>query len=132
MEILIIVVVALVILTALYKWIPFRDLGDKKPAIAFLPKYKKTVRHALSSPELEQKLADFGFRKVKETEALQKFTRGSVMGDISIKLTKVDVCLRQLAENEHELTVQAGWIAAFDTGDHWKFTQELSEKLEQS
>ncbi len=129
MEIIIIVVVALVTITLLYKMLPYRSLGAKKPFIAFLPKYKITVRHSLSNAELESKLADHGFKKVKESESYQQFTRGSVLGDISIKLAKVNVGLRKLAENEHELTVQAGWIAAFDTGDHWKFTKELIEKI---
>jgi len=130
METIIIVVVTLVTITVLYKVLPCRDLGAKKPFIAFFPKYKKNVKHSLSNAELEKKLADFGFKKVKESESFQKFTRGSVLGDISIKLAKVNVGLRKIAENEHEITVQAGWVAAFDTGDHWKFTKELSEKIE--
>jgi hypothetical protein len=45
-------------------------------------------------------------------------------------LAKVVIYLRKIANNEHEVTVQAGWIAAFDTGDHWKFTKELTDKIE--
>ena len=130
MEILLIVVAALVILTAVYKLLPYRSLGENKPVIAFLPKYKKNVKHSLTNSELEEKLASFGFKKVRGNESFSKFTRGSVLGDISIKLAKVGVNIRKIADNEHEVTVQAGWIAAFDTGDHWKFTKELTEKIE--
>ena len=130
METIVIVVVTLVIITVLYKILPYRDLGENKPFFALLPKYKNAVKHSLNNVEIEEKLKSFGFKKVKETESSKMFTRGSVLGDISIKLAKVDVCLRKISENEHELTVQAGWVAAFDTGDHWKFTKELSEKLE--
>ncbi len=130
MEILLTLVAALVLLTALYKLLPYRSLGDDKPVIAFLPKYKKNVIHSLTDSELEAKLASFGFKKVRENESSLRFTRGSILGDISIKLAKVDVGLRKIADNEHEVTVQAGWIAAFDTGDHWKFTRELSARIE--
>ena len=130
METVISVVVVLLAITVLYKALPFRSLGTKKPFIAFFPKYKKNVIHSLSNEELEEKLANFGFKKNKESESFQKFTRGSVLGDISIKLAKVNVGLRRVAENEHEITVQAGWVAAFDTGDHWEFTKELSAKIE--
>jgi hypothetical protein len=129
METIIIVVVVLVVITGLYKVLPCRDLGTKKPFIAFLPKYKSNVKHSLSNAELEERLAGFGFKKIKEGESFQKFTRGSVLGDISIKLAKVNVGLRKINENEHEMTVQAGWIAAFDTGDYWEFTKELSENI---
>ena len=130
METILIVVTALLAITVLYKVIPHRDLGVKKPFIAFLPKYKKNVKHSLNNSELEEKLAGFGFKKVKENDTSQVFTRGSVLGDISIKLAKVNVGLRKIGDNEHEVTVQAGWLAAFDTGDHWVFTKELSEKIE--
>ncbi|UTW04705.1 hypothetical protein KDX31_06815 [Amphritea atlantica] len=130
MEALLIVVLGLVGITVLYKLIPCRNLGTKKPFIALLPKYKKSVKHSLSNADLEEKLAGFGFKKVKESESWQTFTRGSILGDISIKLAKVNVGLRKISDYEHEVTVQAGWVAAFDNGDHWKFTKELTEKIE--
>jgi hypothetical protein len=130
MEIVLFVVIALVVLTIIYKLLPYRCLGENKPVIALLPKYKKNVKHSLTDTELEAMLASFGFKKVYEKESISKFTRGSVLGDISIKLAKVVIYLRKIANNEHEVTVQAGWIAAFDTGDHWKFTKELTDKIE--
>ena len=130
MELLIVVVAALVILTVLYKLLPFRGLGERKPTIAFLPKYRRTIRHSLTDLELEEKLRSFGFKKVSEKDSSVKFSRGSVLGDISIKLAKVNVGLRKISDSEHEVTVEAGWIAGFDTGDHWTFTKELTEKME--
>lgn len=130
METIMIVVVALVVITSLYKVLPCRDLGAKKPFIAFFPKYKKSVKHSLSNNQLEEKLAEFGFKKVSDSEAFQRFSRGSVLGDLSIKLANVNIGLKEIAKDEHEITVQAGWVAAFDTGDHWRFTKELSEKIE--
>lgn len=131
MEIKILAVACVIVLTtALYKLLPFRRAEGKKPFLAFLPKYKKLVKHSLSRSQLDEKLSEYGFKKVKQESALGKFTRGSALGDISIKLTKVKVGLREISDNEHEITVQAGWVAAFDTGDYWQFITELSDKIE--
>jgi hypothetical protein len=123
-------VVILVLVTVLYKLLPHRIAGKKKPFLALLPKYKKRVKHSLTRKQLEEKLAEFGFRKTGDSDSLIKFSRGSILGDISIKLAKVNVCLETIAEHEHEITVHAGWVAAFDTGDHWQFITELSERIE--
>lgn len=124
------IVVFVALITLLYKVLPFREAGNTKPSLALFPKYRKLVQHSLSGTELEQKLSEFGFRKTKQKDSVSHFTRGSVLGDFSINLSKVNVALREVAPNEHELTVQAGWVAAFDTGDHWQFTTELASKLE--
>ena len=131
MEIQIIsVVVLLVAITALYKLLPYREMGDKKPFFALLPKYKAVIRSDSELPIDEKLLSDLGFKKVKQKESTVKYTRGSVLGDISIKLSKVDVYLTTVTATEKEIAVQAGWVAAFDTGDHWQFLNELSKKLE--
>jgi len=118
------------LITVLYKLLPFRKAEGKKPSLAFFPKYKKRIKHSLSRSELEEKLSSFGFKKVKDEKTLIKFARGSVLGDISIKLAKINVALKEISEHEHEITIQAGWIAAIDTGDHWQFINELSNKIE--
>jgi len=98
--------------------------------VAFFPKYKKRVKHALNPQQLEEKLAEFGFTKTGGDDALMAFSRGSVLGDISIKLSKVAVGLERITDKELEITVHAGWVVAFDTGDHWQFITELSERIE--
>ena len=115
--------------TLIYKVLPFRKVGDKKPFLAFFPKYKIRVYHTLNNEELENKLSKFGFKKVNETKGLLKFSRGSVLGDLSIKLSKVSVSLHKIEEGVHDLTVQATWVAAFDTGDHWQLTKELGSRI---
>lgn len=128
--IVIIVTILLSLITIFYKVLPFRVAGSKKPFLAIFPKYRKSVKHNLTHKELAQRLSEFGFRKTSGSSSITKFTRGSIIGDISIKLAKVNVELRELSENELEIFVQAGWVVAFDTGDHWKFITELSEKIE--
>jgi len=130
METKIISVVALVaLITLIYKALPFRLAEGKKPLIAFFPKYKKRVSHNLTNEEIERKLSEFGFKKTSSKNDASKFSRGSILGDISIKLAKVNVGIQKITDNEHEITVQAGWVAAFDTGDHWQFLNELCNKI---
>ena len=120
----------LFVTTVLYRLLPFRTAGDRRPFLALLPKYKKRIVSSESDQALEEKLARYGFRKTKQRGATASFTRGSVLGDLSIELAKVDVGLIRLNDKALEITVQAGWVAAFDTGDHWKLITELGRRLE--
>ncbi len=122
-------IAVIILITVLYKLIPFRETGERKPHLAILPKYKKRITHALSRQQIEQKLTELGFKKLDENDSTLKFSRGSILGDISIKLTRVDVGLQIISSSELEVTVQAGWLAAVDTGDHWSFITELCEKI---
>ena len=132
MEIVIFAVITVILLTVLYKLLPFREAVGRKPLFSLLPKYKMTVHHSLTNEALEAELARFGFKKKKGRGDASCFSRGSVLGDFSINLAKVDVSLHEIAPGEHELTVQSGWMAAFDTGDHWQFITELAQKLEKA
>lgn len=125
-------VLVLLFITALYKLLPYREMGSKKPFFALFPKYKKTIPSTTSDLNIEQLLNGLGFKKVKQDDSSSKYTRGSMLGDISIKLAKIDVYLKTISSTEKEVAVQAGWVAAFDTGDHWQFLNELSQKLEDS
>jgi hypothetical protein len=125
-----IVVGAVVAITVLYKALPLREAGDRKPFIALLPKYKKRIECSFSNTQLEQKLSEYGFQKTKESDSKISFSRGSILGDISIKLAKVNVVIERLNGGECEVAVQAAWVVAFDTGDHWGFINELCEKLQ--
>jgi uncharacterized protein YxeA len=129
-KLLVVVVVIVVLITLSYKFLPFREAGAKKPLLSIFPKYKKLVKHSLSDAQLEEKLSEFGFKKTKQKKSVSHFSRESVLGDISINLAKVDVSLREVSTGAHEITVQAGWVAAFDTGDHWQFITELGNKIE--
>jgi len=120
----------LFVATVSYRLLPFRNAGDRRPFLALVPKYKKRIVSSESDEALEEQLARYGFRKRKQSGATASFTRGSVLGDLSIELAKVDVGLSRLNDEALEITVQAGWVAAFDTGDHWELITELGRKLE--
>ena len=126
---IILILLALVAITVIYRLLPHRSLGKSKPSFALMPKYKQVVDTEKTNSEIEQIMSGLGFKKVKEGAPL-KYTRGSVLGDISIKLSKVDVHLSEISPKKREISIQAGWIAGFDTGDHWQFLYELSKKIE--
>ncbi|WP_394392190.1 hypothetical protein [Shewanella woodyi] len=124
------VIVILAVITIGYKVAPHRDLGKSKPFLAVFPKYKCLVSVTYNPDVLESKLEEFGFKKVGEKGEGVKFTRGSVLGELSVNLTKVDLHLSSANSTKTCLLVNAGWVAAFDTGDHWILTKDLAEKLE--
>lgn len=127
---LIIVTVVLVLVTASYKLIPHRLVGPKKPRLALYPKYRKRLPHNLSEEEVQSTMSGLGFKPERHTDTMVMFTRGSIFGDFSIRLAKILVKVHKRNVDEYELTVEAGWLVAFDTGDLWTLTTELSDKLE--
>ena len=130
--IVLVAVGVLVACTILYKLLPHHDVGLKKPLVTFFPKYKKRVKHTLSQYEVEEKLAAFGFKKTGGSGDLMAFSRGATLGDFSVKLSKVAVGLEKIADNEHEITIHAGWVVAVDTGAHWQFITELADRIEKA
>ena len=129
MELIVTVILVLTGVTILYKVIPYRNLGERKPVLALLPKYKNKVIVGNSGNNIEEVLTSLGFIKNKGENGIAKYTRGSIIGDISIKLIKIKVCTKAIVDNELEYTVEAASLVAFDTGDHWQLTKELGEKL---
>ena len=139
MDIYLIIFVAVVLIgiTVLYKALPHRNLGVKKPIISFLPKYKAQVKLPSSilnaekpEKELEKILSKFGFTKKSQNGEIIKYTRGHILGDISIKLIKVNLLVSTPKNESTNISLEAGWVVAFDTGDFWKFLTELKEKIE--
>ena len=132
LNLIIIVVVALVGITAAYKLIPHRRVGDRKPLLALLPKYKKSISLNISEEQLESKLATYGFKKSGSKVGFSYFERGSLLGDFSfsVKLMKVKLGVKEPHDGLSEVTLQASWVVAFDTGDFWTLITELANKLE--
>lgn len=122
--------IILVVATFSYRLLPFRMAGERRPYLVFFPKYKKLISSCASDQSLADKLAQYGFVQNKQSGATINFTRGSVLGDLSIELSKVDVGITRVNEKEIEITVQAGWVAAFDTGDHWRLITRLAEEIQ--
>ncbi len=135
MEWILVVLVAWVVITVLYKVIPYSELSATKPSVALLPKYKIEVTLAddlADADALEERLVSFGFKKYSEKEGKAYFVRGHILGDISIDLVKIKLGFKSLQNNKSEVTLEASWLILFDTGDSWTFLTELSRKLETS
>ena len=137
MDWLIAVVVAVLGITILYKLLPHRNMGAKKPAMAFMPKYKTQVTLPASmanssnpAQELENLLSSYGFMKKIEHGDITKYSRGHNLGDFSVRLAKVNLLISAPKTNCVDLSIEAGWVVAFDTGDFWKFLAELKQKIE--
>lgn len=127
---LISIVVVLILFTVTYKFLPYRLLNSRKPSFAIFPKYRSEMSLKIDDKELEKRLAAQGFKPTNVKQSISYFTRGSILGDISIKLAKIRVGVERAANSSSILTVEASWVAAFDTGDLWQFTSELVEILE--
>ncbi len=130
LNIIIFAVIVLIFFTLLYKLIPYRRAGDRKPLIALLPKYKKTVHLKANKSELENKLSTYGFKKIRSVNKSTYYERGYLLGDFSVKITKIKLEVKEIYNDLAEITLAASWFAAFDTGDFWIFITELAKKLE--
>jgi hypothetical protein len=113
----------------------FVPLPDRKPLVCLLPKYFLALPLNIAKAtqdELESRLAMYGFRVNSADDNSVRFTRGSVLGDFSIKITKVNVIAALPLTDPVQLKVEYGVIfgCAFDTGDLWKFCRELTQQVE--
>ncbi len=118
--------------TLVYKATPYRTAGEKKPFLALLPKYRKRIRFGCTTSELESRLASNGFTKSATKNDVTYYHRGSWLGDFScnVKVMKVKLGIAELKDGMSDVTLEAGWVVAFDTGDFWSFLTELTRNLE--
>ncbi|MDH3972848.1 MAG: hypothetical protein OEV42_01095 [Deltaproteobacteria bacterium] len=136
-NLIIFVVAAVSGITILYKVLPHRNIGTKKPVISLLPKYRTwvTLPSSVSNAnnpmeELEKILSKYGFIKKSQGGETSKYSRGHILGDFSVKLAKVNLLVTVPKSNGVDMFIEAGWVVAFDTGDFWKFLTELKQKIE--
>lgn len=136
-NLIIFVAVALAVITMLYKILPHRNMEEKKPFISLFPKFKTKVKLPPAllesvNPEeaLETVLSEYGFNKKNKNNSITKYSRGHILGDISIKLAKINLLVTKPVSDYIEISIEAGWVVAFDTGDFWKFLAELKDKIE--
>jgi len=130
MDYFLIVLAALAVFTLAYKFAPYRSAGEKKPVIALFPKYRKRIQVKYTPDELESRLTSCGFSKSGVNNKITYYYRGSLLGDFSIKLIKVKLGVSEPENGMSDITLEASWVVAFDTGDLWTFITEISNKLE--
>ncbi len=127
---------AIVLLKVSYTAKRFVPLPPTKPAFCLLPKYTFTIpiQGTNAEADLAAILVQFGFREPQRDATAIVFTRGSALGDFSVKIAKLVVTASLPVSHPVELKIEYGVVVgcAFDTGDLWKFCNELIEKVEAS
>ena len=128
------IVVVLATLKVSYTAKAFAALPLTKPRFTLLPKYivPLAVEATDVESDLSSQLAQFGFREVRRDANGIVFSRGSALGDFSIKIAKVIATASLPLSNPIQLKIKYGvaFGCAFDTGDLWKFCRELTERVE--
>lgn len=130
------VIAALLVVYVLYRRAGPRDLTGSKPAFCMFPKYRfeialpERVHSATDQIQaLTRELEPMGFRPARQDDHGAVFTRGSVLGDFSIKVAKLNLRFEWPLKPITRVVIGYGVFAAFDTGDLWKFSTELKTRL---
>ena len=132
-EVIIIAAVAVGAITLVYQAIPCRELPEVRPGFSLLPKYRTSIDWDSPAPDpiaIEQKFAACGFQLVRSDDHAMHYQRGKLLGDFSVKVLKLKCTISIPDNGSSTLTVEAGWMIAFDSGDLWTFTSELKANLE--
>ncbi len=135
----IIAAVAIIGFLSAYKLKSPQPLPSSKPSFCFLPKFEGSISVPPINAEttqptdfLAERLAEAGFSVAQRTDDELVFSRGSVLGDFSVKIAKVNMRFDLPIQPSTRFTIEYGAFAAFDTGDLWQFTQELKDIVERS
>ena len=131
--------VALALFKVLYVLKAPVSMSTRKPLLCILPKYWATLKvdeAILNSDDptktIISSLKTLGFRVVDRGSSYVKLSRGHILGDFSIKIAKLDLRISLPPDRETKLTIEYGALfgAAFDTGDLWRVTSQLIERLQ--
>jgi len=131
---ILVLVAVLIALKVAYRAKSFVPLPTAKPGFVWLPKYTVSLPMQTGDHEAElaARLGSHGFSQRRLRDHRIEFTRGSALGDFSIKIAKVVATTSLPASNPAQLKVEYGVLfgCAFDTGDLWQFCRELTDKIE--
>ena len=116
LNVAIVAVGAVAVLSIVYRLVPHRCLSDKKPLIAFFPKYLFPIDRDIAVLNLEAS----GFKNYKGTNT---FVRGYFWGDFLASITRLNVVIKGDAAFLHVLLMGI----LFDTGDSWKIAKEIQK-----
>jgi len=131
---ILLVIALLVALKVAYALKSCATLPPKKPKFCFLPKYAFSlpINGSAGENELPSHLKQFGFQEKSRSKQGIVFSRGSELGDFSIKIAKLIVTAELPLTDPVQLKIEYGvaFGCAFDTGDLCKFCHELIQKME--
>ncbi len=132
-----VVVFALAVVFVIYRIRPASQFDAERPAFCLLPKFLVPMEipeqiSGSSNPldGLDQRLSPLGFRLERSSDDSATFKRGSVMGDISVKLSKVQLVFPLPLQGKVDVLVRYGFVAAFDTGDLWVLAGDVRRHVQ--
>ena len=112
------VVIVIAALTLVYRLLPYRDLADTKPMIAFFPKYRLDIS---TVKDIENNLVQAGFHTIQNDRP--DWYRGRNFGDFSVKLMKLR--LRISEDRQSAVLATPFFGVVFDTGDLWTVGKQI-------
>jgi len=132
-------VIALALLKVLYVLKSPISMPARKPLFCALPKYWAVVKvdtAILGSDDptkvILSSLESLGFHVVNRGPLSVNLSRGHILGDFSMKIAKLNLRISLPPARETNLAIEYGALfgIAFDTGDLWRVTTELIERLQ--
>ena len=131
--------VAVVGFLGAYKLKSPRPLPASKPSFCLLPKFESSIslprsiaEAAQPSEPLAERMAEADFSVAQQTDDALVFSRGSVLGGFSVEIAKITVRFTLPLQSSARFSIEYGSFAAFDTGDLWQFTEELTARVERA
>lgn len=110
------IIVICLVTAVLYKTKKPVPMPAVKPAFCLLPKYSATIQLSKeivaaenSVAALATQLESLGFSEASRSEQSVRFTRGSLLGDFSVKIMKIELLFPLPIEPISEVTVQSSW-----------------------
>lgn len=116
-ELIIIIIFAISVITIVYRSLPFRTLGNKKPLIALFPKYIAKFDQPLS--DIESSLEKMKFRKINNTT----YNGVKIYRRWSGKVINLNV---EIDKETRQIKVCSSFFGiALDAGGIWQITSNI-------
>lgn len=138
----------LIVAQLVYRWRRPVPLPTRTPGLCLLPKFVFSIPLEVPDAEpaplgvgdsveerrelaLTERMSQFGFVPSGSTPTTLAFTRGSLIGDLSVQLTRIRVVASRPLQDPVEARIEYARALSTlcDTGDLWRFCRDLSGKL---
>jgi len=117
---------AIILMTLVYKVLPYKQWKNKRPSFVLFPKY--IAQYSSSTEDVISRIQELGFIPVDQSN--KRFIRGKAFGDFSAKWMKLEILLES---EKQEFRVFAPFFGIiFDNGDLWKIISNIVEDTKQN
>lgn len=110
---------AVLMITLIYRLVPYKQWQGEKPSFVLFPKY--IAQYSLLEKEMVSNIQDIGF--TLKPGSTNTYTRGKLYGDFSAKFVKLHIEIDQDMKSIKVFTPFLGIV--FDTGDLWMITSNI-------